>query len=339
MENYETLLSSNSVMDLSQNKGIIVIDGPDACGKTTLAETIKERCEAKGIKYNYIHASYRWPKKMFMYHEAILRRAIKLSQDGIVVIDRLHLSELVYSQVYRNGSKWPLQHRYFDRLLQKHGALTIICTGEADQVLTWHAEAKGQRHEMYDSGLDSVASKFIDLFNQRRSRLDVWLYNRADYPDVYSRRVFADRCIDRINRLRSGQIPAALSDRVYNFLGSAETAKYLFVGDELNNKGRHQIWPFWEYCYSSLYLTKALDAIRFDESEAVWMNYNFDGPDISIYDIIEYNPNLKVISLGFKQGRQIEKQGIDCALVAHPSFSMRFNMKDYEDKLRAVLDA
>ena len=65
-------------------KGLIVIDGCDGTGKTTLAEAICKRYD--GV---YIHNTYRWPQKMPLYHTAALHRALKIARTKLVVIDRL----------------------------------------------------------------------------------------------------------------------------------------------------------------------------------------------------------------------------------------------------------
>ena len=51
--------------------GIIVLDGPDCCGKTTLANDLIMNHGAR-----YVHATYRFGKTMFAYHTAVMRKAL-----------------------------------------------------------------------------------------------------------------------------------------------------------------------------------------------------------------------------------------------------------------------
>ncbi len=52
---------------------IIVLDGPDAVGKTTLAEAfLKKYPDTK-----YLHLIYRWQDKIFDYHTAAMKLAGK----------------------------------------------------------------------------------------------------------------------------------------------------------------------------------------------------------------------------------------------------------------------
>jgi len=319
-------------------KGIIVLDGPDACGKTTLADEIKTVCNRLEIPFQYQHAEYRFKERIFQYHEAILRKAIRFSQTGIAVIDRLHWSEYVYSRVYRSGSKWPLQWRYFERLLQKHSALQVICCGKNPaEVVEWHAKAQKERPEMYDTGLDSVAEEYIKIYNRNHTRTDYYHYYRDSYPDYYTRQLFAELLLSDLEVLRARQFPTALEANSYNLLGYVPAAKFVFLGERLNNKGRHEIWPFWEYANSSLYLTKVLDEIGFNERDAVWTNYYSDEDQFYLHDILEYNSNLKVIAFGNDQYKQLVKQSIDAINVYHPSYAKRFSVNGYADILRENL--
>tara|TARA_R100000084_G_scaffold83769_1_gene39275 strand:+ start:382 stop:570 length:189 start_codon:yes stop_codon:yes gene_type:complete len=54
---------------------IIVLDGPDAVGKTTLAKKIQERVP----NTRYMHLTYRWKDKIFDYHTG----AIHLAASGL----------------------------------------------------------------------------------------------------------------------------------------------------------------------------------------------------------------------------------------------------------------
>ena len=80
-------------------KGIIIIEGSDASGKTTLANKLLR-------KYNGIifHQTYRFKNKIPIYHMAILRKALKLSKTRLIILDRLHISEYIYGKVFFKNS-------------------------------------------------------------------------------------------------------------------------------------------------------------------------------------------------------------------------------------------
>jgi hypothetical protein len=154
---------------------IIVIEGADGCGKTTLAEKLKE--VFPGSKY--IHAT--WSReldcRMLEYHMGILSDAYWFIQETNlpVIIDRLWLSEAVYAQVFRSGSKYPKESRLFDYLIEKIGGINIICLADDLQA---HAdrfdELKVGRDEMYGN-----VSKVAYLYNEVWKCKDDYLLNNG----------------------------------------------------------------------------------------------------------------------------------------------------------------
>ena len=73
-------------------KGIIVLDGPDAAGKTTLAEHLIEMNQGNGV---ILHATYRFKDKIPIYHGVLLRKAI-----------RFEVKSEVESEVLRSGTEY-----------------------------------------------------------------------------------------------------------------------------------------------------------------------------------------------------------------------------------------
>jgi len=138
-------------------KGIIVIDGCDGTGKTTLAKAICDKHD--GV---YIHNTYRWPTKMPLYHTAALHRALKLARTRLVVIDRLWMSEAIYAEVYRGGSPWPHMGRMIDRIIRKSGGLYILTQSPRGHSEKFE-QLKSEREEMYDN-VDKVRERFDQLF-------------------------------------------------------------------------------------------------------------------------------------------------------------------------------
>lgn len=82
-----------------------LIEGPDGAGKSTLAEDLKKEHEAGGESVYIWHNSAIETTAREEYLEPLLEY---ISEGGeteydVVIIDRLHLSELVYAQVLRDG--------------------------------------------------------------------------------------------------------------------------------------------------------------------------------------------------------------------------------------------
>ena len=105
--------------------GIVVLEGANAAGKTTLARHLVERYGAR-----YLHS--RPTRDPWRRHVAMLRRAVALSERHLVVLDRHWLSEQVYGRVFGSPA-YDLGARCLDRVLRRYGALqsepTILAAG------------------------------------------------------------------------------------------------------------------------------------------------------------------------------------------------------------------
>ena len=137
---------------------IIVLDGPDAVGKTTIAkEFIKKYPNTK-----YIHNTYRWKDKIFDYHTAVMKLAGKWAQTHNVIIDRWWPSEACYASVYRNTSAWPLQGRFHERLALKYGVVYLLCLPDQNTI-DRHAQMKLKREEMYEN-IEDLCDIYYKLY-------------------------------------------------------------------------------------------------------------------------------------------------------------------------------
>ena len=137
---------------------IIILDGPDGTGKTTLAKMLQKK-----LKADYLHLTYRWKEKIFDYHTAAIRFAARKNKP--IILDRWWPSEAIYAKGYRGGSDWPLQGRMCDRIARKFGAVYVYCLPESVQAaVIHHAELKAKREEMYDD-IAVVADLYLKLWN------------------------------------------------------------------------------------------------------------------------------------------------------------------------------
>ena len=152
--------------DLVSRKRLIVLDGSDCSGKTTLANHLADFYGAFVIHRTY---TPELDKRMPEY----LGEAISFYETtgGIVVIDRLILSEYVYSSVYRDGMLWDNERvKLLDRL-EKLGAMHVICLpSDSEQHTKAFEESVKAGNEMYSS-LDAVPQCYSDIFNKQPNEL------------------------------------------------------------------------------------------------------------------------------------------------------------------------
>jgi hypothetical protein len=151
---------------------IIVLDGPDGSGKTTLGKLIAERHRGK-----YLHLTYRWKNNMAEYHLAALNYAAKHAVNCPVVIDRWWPSEVVYASVFRDGSTLTFNGRYLDRLGQKYGVSYVMCIPDNRAAYLENFERlKAEREEMYDT-MAGVYDGYAKLALSLSPRSDMLLYD------------------------------------------------------------------------------------------------------------------------------------------------------------------
>jgi len=316
-------------------KGIIVIDGCDGTGKTTLAEAICKRHD--GV---YIHNTYRWPSKMPLYHTAALHRALKLSRSRLVVIDRLWMSEAIYAEVYRNGSPWPHMGRMIDRIIRKVGGVYILTQSPANHAEKFE-QLKGEREEMYDN-VDHVRKRFDELFEGGLSGHD---YDYAQQLSVFGMRmrddvlpyrydvegtnldVYIDMVMSVLQSRLMKQYEPALHLHTKNFAGHLHEANIIFVGDKANSKMRAVSWPFYDFANCSEFFADALHSLSFDETRAIYINAHDGNGPLYVNDCLRAKPYMKVICFGNQAYDTMSDFTRKIHKVMHPSYAKRFNKR------------
>lgn len=138
---------------------IIVLEGPDGAGKSTLANAIKEvatRHFPQG-KHRILHLTYRWKNKMPLYHRAAWNWAVKHAGSGVVVLDRWHLSERVYAAAYRGGTRWPEMSSMYQSMAEAYGAYSVLCLpSDLNRYLDRMKLLCSTREEMYSDGFERL---------------------------------------------------------------------------------------------------------------------------------------------------------------------------------------
>ncbi len=145
---------------------IFVFEGPDGAGKTTLAKALTEYLGGR-----YVHLTYRFRDKMDVYHYAAIRLVAHLSQHQPVILDRWWISEILYAEAYRGGSKFMKRHFLLEHIATKMGVVYVACVPEEKQkYLDNYAQLKETRTEAELKrdpleGVEKVYDLYVDFFN------------------------------------------------------------------------------------------------------------------------------------------------------------------------------
>ena len=140
------------MLDITPKFPIVLIEGCDASGKSTL---INQLMEAHPNNC-YIHCAV--TNDINSLHQNAIDTALVAAQERWVFIDRLHLSEKIYASVFSNGPSYDVDA--FDRMITNRipTLKKILCVVDKETTLAKHAERKDK--EMFDN-----ISKVWDMYN------------------------------------------------------------------------------------------------------------------------------------------------------------------------------
>ena len=343
---------------MEMTQGIVVLDGADCSGKTTLAKWFIENCGAR-----YLHLGIY--KDLFSHQLASYRLAERWASRGeLVIIDRHWVSELAYGDSLRDGAQNPVSLIFFDRLFLRSAALNILCVPvDIDEHLSRFKQHKEQRYEMFD--LEAV-HKVIRYYRWLAGNLDekelsrsVTNYaavlreavvNRPDYR-VYDLEAdgkdVAGYCrfmLEYLGLMRDQQYIAGLDEKTPNFAGFTEMAKILMVGERAGNKDqRGKIrYPFCsrdDQLSSALWLNRALDNLNISEHELCWVNAFDESWTETSTELLELLDEKnykweKIVALGQTAATHLSRCGLkedkDFVKIPHPQWARRFRYRDHQ---------
>lgn len=324
---------------------IFIVEGPDGAGKTTIAKYLCETLDA-----HYIHD--RHVKDQWCLNTAQLRLAIKYYMSGQhVVLDRHWLGDNVYGSTFRGGGS--LWVRRIDSVLQRFGAVYILCLPPIDQLEERFQELRQIRPEKFNT-IREVACRYHDLYYgnvirpfdgdyvEQQSCLYPWadsnriifVYDRFKYTVIGTHRWLKGTVIpaakDLHDNIRNAD-PLARELDAWELSGTLRYCKALLVGE----RGKHPLaavnWPFYANVHSPAYLTKALHKAKVCETHIALTNAksikgNNWGNFMKIFRWVKDNrPEVKVVAMGAAAEKAITYHGYRFdASIPHPQWACRF---------------
>ena len=136
---------------------IIIIEGADGSGKTTLAEQL-----SKQTKYPIIHKSNPKTEMEKLSQMGEYLQMVRSSKNFI--FDRCWYSEMAYGPVFRDKSYISYPQMYeLEAQLAKAGALIIYCTGPK-AALWMRCQKRGEKFVTSRTDFETVWNNFEGIF-------------------------------------------------------------------------------------------------------------------------------------------------------------------------------
>lgn len=149
---------------------LIVLEGCDGAGKTTLAQRLADLAKREGVGYRCVAAGPPDPDVNLLldYGSRVFGYDPLEERSDIVVLDRLHLGELVYGPVYRGGSRLTdTGVRIIESMLDARGALKLHLTAP-DDVLERRAFDDRGEDFVTRTDIPRIAAAYRDLVGTLR---------------------------------------------------------------------------------------------------------------------------------------------------------------------------
>lgn len=329
--------------------GILILEGADASGKSTLASYLREHYGARWVRTHPARDQWR-------HHMAAYLRATRLAADGhLVVVERHWISECAYAAAlagHRGPCQYPIAARCFDRLWLRASALYVMCVpADPRAQLARHAAGVPGKRETFDrvepviafydnlmrgNGMhpgDTYLDKAI-RFDDFRDRPDVIRYDPdAQGATPFRLNLWTMALLDRLKRYRAKQLPIAAS---MNFGGHAgHHPRYVMVGETTSEAITHRraSFPFVDrdtHESAATHLNRALHQLAVDETDLLWVNAV--GPELK--NVVEARPDPAYIALGRVADNALRDLGVkDRRYLIHPGWARRFAYTDDYAKL------
>lgn len=177
---------------------IIILEGADASGKSTLANEIAKDAIEDGREFVYYHGQP-WPGKVEWQHKARMLGAIQNANEGrTVVLDHYWVAEQLYGAEYRGGPAY--DPKEIDEAMQRQGASIVLCVpSDLEAQARRHAERRAKGLEHFEKA-KGIIQRYADLCHGNLAHpgdnyLDKYIRHQdfCNRPDVIRYNMDSDR--------------------------------------------------------------------------------------------------------------------------------------------------
>lgn len=160
---------------------LIIADGVDGAGKSQLSFHLidKYRC-------NYIHHGVQPDIQQYHTDSLNIVRDHQMKYKSNWILDRLHVSEEVYGNIFRNGPQYDwvtLNENIIENLKEYGGKYTLIfCLPPKEKCLETHAKRLAAGNEMFDT-IEAVYDAYEKIYEEYKDRFNIYKYDFTEDPN------------------------------------------------------------------------------------------------------------------------------------------------------------
>lgn len=282
---------------------LIIIEGADKTGKTTLAKAISKEF---GYEYKHFGAPKGSPADEYM--------DFLLKLDKPTVCDRFHLGELVYGPMLRGKTGiTSLELVTLERVMRLKQTILIHVT--ANMILTNQRLVNSAEHEMVNGTQNVLAA---NAFDRLIPLSNVGPILRYDGSSLEKLRL----CLFEITKLERS-FPIQCLD--YSGIGTTAGFKIVFVGEQVNKNVTWRGLPF-DRGMASQFLLDTFKEAGVPENQVYICNA--DKLTLREMENLVSSGSTTFVTLGKKADEKLKSFGFAGHYsLAHPQFIKRFHFK------------
>lgn len=286
---------------------IIVLEGADASGKSTLAKKLVEAFKGEYVKFSQ-------PKRP--PYDEYMDFLLKHEPTKTYVLDRFMYGEMVYGPLLRGAAGMTmLDLNYLEMVLMRFNHVVIHCNVELGQNL-FKLKERGDEFIKLEQ-LKTIKNGYVKLFKQTLIEPHTYDWTEDDVESFIGK-VRGDLMLQEARR-------SSLLDHlpVGSYVGTS-APRYLFIGDEKNRKLNDK--PVFD-SKPGRYLLAHLVQLKVADQSAMINSLDEEFGQLNAMHVNRMKAR-KIICLGEKSFQRI-RYGIK---VSHPQYAKRFYGKNHHQR-------
>lgn len=300
---------------------LIIVEGVDGVGKTTLVQTLESRIREldPGCSVEILH---RGPPQSSFLEEYELALQDYWPGDGKhVICDRWHIGEHVYGPLLRGLTPAPWENYHVERFLHSRGALVVLAAAPVDKII----ERRGQRGGedlLKNDQVRYVQDRFLDI--TWRSSLGAQVFHVQDGDNERD-------VLTILKNARTLELEAVPLTGFKSYVGPCHP-EVILLGERRNIKRDDR----WTGAFVPVggsaghYLLRALTS---DVGEMAGFANALEENVPALYSVLG---QPAVVALGVEARRVCLEENIPHGAVPHPQFIRRFHHRSLEEYGEAI---